>query len=302
MRRMFERGLEALREARLRLTEYAALMNTPAGQTGLTTHEVLWGDFCRDKLPEGVPTQALSFRFTHPLEIDRFKLSELKAAGRAIDLQAAAMGAMGEPAQPWRGVGNLNLTRFDRAKAVEAVVEWASTLRRLHTMVEEFVATSCWSKLTSLGQIELAVNLARDIPQPASAIEPFVLALSLDDSSRQSLSIWADMSLRAHELESRVKAVCSPVALDVCGMVEELARLANTIGVLNVPSEELPRVRDDAYRTAEDTANKAILLKRAMAIAKCDANSVVAFLRSSEMKSFSRMPSGGEFSAFVATL
>ena len=64
------RAREALREARQRLTEYAALMNSPAGRTGLTTHEVLWGDFCRTTRPETVPAEALEFRFAGPLEID----------------------------------------------------------------------------------------------------------------------------------------------------------------------------------------------------------------------------------------
>jgi hypothetical protein len=161
------RAREALGEARQRLTEYAALMNSPAGRTGLTTHEVLWGDFCRAERPGTVPAQALEFRFANPLEIDRFKLSELKSAGKALDDHALAMGDMAEPArQPWRGVGNLNLSRFDRVKAVEATVEWANELRQLQNLVEEFAAICFWEKLGSILEIERAVGIVGRIPAP----------------------------------------------------------------------------------------------------------------------------------------
>src|SRR5579871_2263102 len=75
-----ERARDALRQSRQRLTEYAALMNSPAGATGLTTHHVLWGDFTRNVPPDLVPPQALEFRLPDPLAIDRFKLSELVGA------------------------------------------------------------------------------------------------------------------------------------------------------------------------------------------------------------------------------
>jgi hypothetical protein len=124
-----ERARTALQQARQRLTDYAGVMNAPTGDTGLTTHDILWGDASRTALPNGVPPAAVEFRFPDPVSIDRFRLRELKSAGKALDDQAAAMGAFAEPArQPWRGVGNLNITRFDRASAIEAVTEWSAAL------------------------------------------------------------------------------------------------------------------------------------------------------------------------------
>jgi hypothetical protein len=93
-----ERARESLRDARQRLTEYAGVMNSPAGQTGLTTHDVLWGDSSRATLPKSVPPSALEFRFADPLALDRFKLAELKGAAKALDDHAAAMGAFAD----WR--------------------------------------------------------------------------------------------------------------------------------------------------------------------------------------------------------
>lgn len=127
-----ERARTALQEARQRLTDYAGVINSPAGDTGLTTHDILWGDASRGTLPAGVPVSALDFRFPDAVSIDRFRLRELVSAGKAVDDQAAALGAFAEPArQPWRRVGNLNITRFDRASAIEAVQEWSSALADL---------------------------------------------------------------------------------------------------------------------------------------------------------------------------
>jgi hypothetical protein len=64
-------------------------MNAPAGDTGLTTHDILWGDASRMVLPNGVPPAAVEFRFPDPVSIDRFRLRELKSAGKALDDQAA---------------------------------------------------------------------------------------------------------------------------------------------------------------------------------------------------------------------
>jgi Protein of unknown function (DUF4011)/AAA domain len=116
-----ERARASLGQSRQRLTEYATLMNSPAGETGLTTHQVLWGDFSRAMRPESVPASALEFRLPEPLAIDRFKLSELIGAGKALDDLAFAMGPGADPArQPWRGIGNVNLNRFDRGQGYRA--------------------------------------------------------------------------------------------------------------------------------------------------------------------------------------
>ena len=146
-----------LRSARQRLTEYAALINSPAGATGRTIHQILWGDFTRSALPETVPASALDFRLPEPLKIDRFKLGELIAAGRALDELVASMAAFAEPGQqPWRGIGNLNLTRFDRTRAIELVQQWSEALENLRDRAAPLTRSSGWPRPESLG------DLARD--------------------------------------------------------------------------------------------------------------------------------------------
>src|SRR4029077_18506901 len=96
------------------------------------------------------PKPTLEFRFPDPLNIDRFKLGELVGIGKALDDWAASMGDAAEPAhQPWRGVGNLNLNRFDRTKAVEVVAVWSEALKQLLQNVDVLSVTSSWEELNS---------------------------------------------------------------------------------------------------------------------------------------------------------
>jgi hypothetical protein len=164
-----ERARTALQEARQRLTDYAGVINAPAGDTGLTTHDILWGDASRGTLPAGVPASALDFRFPDAVSIDRFRLRELVSAGKALDDQAAAMGAFSEPArQPWRGVGNLNITRFDRTSAIEAVQEWSSALADLLQAVRAIRAATLARHLLSEVRL-LSLKNARGVGKSTTA-------------------------------------------------------------------------------------------------------------------------------------
>ena len=145
------------------------------------------------------PNATLEFRFPDPLRIDRFKLGELVGIGKALDDWAAAMGPAAEPAhQPWRGVGNLNLNRFDRAKAIEAVAGWSDALQRLLNQAERLSTTAAWEGLTSNGDIATALKLIAAISNPEGDIEEKILALAAGDAARHSLSSWADLCTRTH--------------------------------------------------------------------------------------------------------
>jgi hypothetical protein len=137
----------------------------PAGGTGLATHDILWGDATRAALPSGVPAAALDFRFPDSISIDRFRLRELVSAGKALDDQAAAMAAFADPArQPWRGVGNLNITRFYRASAIKTVNEWSSALDRLLQGVRILRAATQWEGTQNLEVARRACQLVRLLP------------------------------------------------------------------------------------------------------------------------------------------
>jgi hypothetical protein len=264
-----EGAREALRQARQRLTEYAALMNSPAGSTGLTTHQVLWGDFTRATPKQPAPKATLEFRFPDPLSIDRFKLGELIGIGKSLDDWAASMGTAAEPAhQPWRGVGNLNLNRFDRAKATEVVGGWSKALQRLLSQADRLSTTATWERLISINDLASATNSIAAIPNPERDIDEKILALMAGDAARYSLSSWADLCTRTHDLETQIEAICSRKELETNPhVVVPLIEKANAVGVTKLPVEQVPRVYDEARQSADELTSLVQLIATLLQVA-----------------------------------
>lgn len=267
-----ERARAALHQARQRLTDYAGAMNAPAGETGLTTHDILWGDSSRAVLPEGVPPQALEFRFNDPLAIDRFNLRELKSAGKALDDQAAAMGVFAEPArQLWRGVGNLNITRFDRASAIEAVTEWAAALGRLLQSVRNLRDTAQWEGIETIEHAREACELIQSLPRLETDIDPSLLPLTLEEVSAHALSRWAALILEARSFEALVDESCERESL--ASRLESALQVAGQAEVLGLQAaslSELKTLRDEAQARADDLARGVGLMKHVFRLTNRD--------------------------------
>ncbi|MFB9268372.1 DUF4011 domain-containing protein [Bradyrhizobium erythrophlei] len=271
-----ESAREALRQARHRLTEYAGLMNSPAGSTGLSVHQVLWGDFTRAAPDPAPPKPAVEFRFPDPLGIDRFKLGELVGIGKALDDWAASMGNAAEPAQqPWRGIGNLNLNRFDRTKAVEVVAGWSDALKQLLKHVESLSVTTSWEGLKSPADASAAAAVIEDLPEAGPDVEGKLLALATGEVARKSLGDWADRCIRAHDLELQVDGICSKQALEAGGdAVEPLMEKATTFDVAALPVDEISKALDEARQSAGGFASLVQLMAELLHAAGRDPSAV----------------------------
>jgi hypothetical protein len=267
-----ERARTALQQARQRLTDYAGVMNAPAGNKGLTTHDILWGDASRTILPNGVPPAAVDFRFPDPVSIDRFRLRELKSAGKALDDQAAAMGVFAEPArQPWRGVGNLNITRFDRASAIEAVTEWSAALDRLLQAVRAIRAATQWEGIENLEDARRACQRVRSLPPLAAEIDPALLSLTLEPSSSHALLRWADLVMSAIQLEALVNETCERERLSfLLKDVRDLVERAEALGVQDSTSAELRARHTASQARANELACAADLMRQVLTVTDRD--------------------------------
>ncbi len=247
-----ERARDALRQARGRLTEYATLINSPAGGTGLTIHQVLWGDFTRGALPDGVPEATLQFRLADPLAIDRFKLADLVGAGKALDDLAASMGAARPSEQPWRGVGNLNLNRFDRTKAVELMLQWSAALERLQAGAVRFAALCGWPGLSSIRQLQSTAELVVELPDPSPSFAERLLPLVSEGSASESLLRWAELAIAAQGFDEEVASVCDTKELERHqDAIPRLLEDAQGLGLSQMPSERLGEAADAARQDAD---------------------------------------------------
>lgn len=267
-----ERARTALQQARQRLTDYAGVVNAPAGDTGLTTHDILWGDASRTVLPDGVPAPALEFRFADPVSIDRFKLRELKSAGKALDDQAAAMGAFAEPArQPWRGVGNLNITRFDRASAIEAVTDWSAALDRLLQGVRAIRAATQWEGIESIEAAGQACQHIQSLPRLEAEIDPVLLPMTLEPAAVHALSHWADLTLSARQLEATVDETCERDRLvSRLDDVQALLGRAQALGVQDATLSELKARHTESQARAGELARAVDLMQQVLSVTNRD--------------------------------
>jgi hypothetical protein len=267
-----ESARASLQTFRQRLTEYALLMNSPAGETGLTTHEVLWGDFNRTDRPESVPASALDFRFPDPLTMNRFKRGDLVAAGKALDELADAMGSIAEPArQPWRGLGNLNLNRFDRASAIRLLSTWVETLARLQQRTHELTRLCGWEGFSTISEIEGVAAAAQSIPSPDPAVEDNILLLAAEDIPRRSLAKWAKLASKADSLDAQIETVCiqTVLAAEPDAALRIVAE-AERLGVGDSSTETLPELCEQAQASSKTIARVLELVRELLAFAGRD--------------------------------
>jgi hypothetical protein len=250
-----ERAKSSLHDLRQRLTEYAGLINSFAGATGLTIHEILWADFVRAELPQGAPKSVMTFRIPDPLEIDRFKLAEFLAAGRALDELAAAMGEFATPAnQPWRGIGNRNLTRFDRSNAIELVERWASLLEQLLRFARS-ASLSGWDAPQSVEQLEHFTASAKLTPIPDRSVSAAVLTASLNAETLGALKDWSKCVVECNDAEKLLAEICNRDNLaDKRQTADAVLRDASDLGVASKTISELKKISATAVADYEQKA------------------------------------------------
>ena len=235
-----ESARDALRESRQRLSEYSALINSLAGDTGLTIHQILWADSARSDLPTTVPETVREFRLPNPLDTDRFKLGGYIAAGRALDDLVASMGVFADPArQPWRGVGNLNLTRFDRAKAVTLVNAWGARLDQLCSMADALSAPG-WTKPISIKDFAQVAAIALTVPDPAGEVCDTVVMRATEDDIATSLKRWVEVVLEADRTDASLPPLCDPRKLAARReLASSVVTVAQELNVAEVSLHEL---------------------------------------------------------------
>src|SRR5262249_35141555 len=159
--------------------------------------------------PEGVPATVLDFRYPDPLAMNRFARGDLIAAGKTLDDLAAAMGPIAEPGrQPWRGLGNINLNRFDRASAVPLLSAWVKSLESVQQRNTAMTSLCGWEQLSTIAQISDAIATALAIPDANSDVEEGVLALAAEDFSHRSLAKWVALAEEAQTHDAGIEGIC----------------------------------------------------------------------------------------------
>ena len=289
-----ERAKQSLQEARQRLTEYAVLMNSSAGRTGLTVHDVLWGDFYRSVKPDTVPAGALSFRYENALKMDRYKLAEHIGAGKALDDLCESLGQAADPGrQIWRGIRNANLSRFDKPRALDAVQKWAAALSRLETLIAELGAATGWHSIKTIVDAQLVCVQLMAVPEPRGNIEEALLPLALDDVSSASLARWATKAIEVHELDRELEKLCSRSALEArLADLDAIQAQAVKFAVAERPIRTMPEFRDQTTEAVKTSAAHASHLDKILAVTRAAAPSEWTARKEAMLIGFVRLSKG----------
>ena len=247
-------------------------MNSPAGKTGLTTHEVLWADFCRSTTSESVPAAALEFRFGNPLGMDKYKLAERKGGGKALDELCESLGSAADPGrQTWRGIRNTNLSRFDKPRALDAVRNWADALAQLKSLVKRFTAATTWTNINSIQSLRSVIANIASLPPPDERVEEALLSLTLEGAAAASLERWSSRAIEAHELDGEIEQVCSKTAFEEqLGTVDNIYEQAAALQVFDQTIEALPNLRSHAIEAARSSAEHSQLLDQIFALTRAE--------------------------------
>ena len=158
-----------------------------------------------------------------------------------------------EPAQqPWRGIGNLNLTRFDRTRAIELVQQWSEALENLRDRAAALARSSGWPSSESLrrSRARLCRCLVR-FPILRRASNERVLAHAADGRFPAVHCELGNHALRAEQHDAFIARIADRAKLEANLHVgARAAAKAEELGVLNATPTELKSLGDQAQTEA----------------------------------------------------
>lgn len=179
-----------LEKRKQELTSYVEKMNAPAGNTGRTVHDVIWGHArTKETLAQG-PKGLRDVRLPDPLGIGDFDLAELKRIARSLDDAAVAMGEEARPsAQPWRGIRRTDLAVFHGEEIADRTARAARVARNAETKIALATKLADWP-VTPVNRFELDEKLEAFLTSgagvPSAAVASALIGL-VDQSPREAV-------------------------------------------------------------------------------------------------------------------
>jgi very-short-patch-repair endonuclease len=225
------------------LTSYVEKMNAPAGNTGRTVHDVIWGHArTKETLSQG-PKGLRDVRLPDPLEIGSFDLAELKRIAQSLDDAAIALGEEARPsAQPWRGLGRTDLAVFHGEEIADRTAKAARSARDAAAAITLATKLAEWPEAPA-NRFELEEKLdaflASGAGVPSAAVTPALIGL-MDESPREAVR-----ALRKH-LMQRTRGL---MGLAQLGDVAKL--LVTGVGTLQAEAAVAARHKLEAMAEAE---------------------------------------------------
>jgi len=243
-----ENEIEDLRQ---RLRAYVEALNAPAGEQGMTVHDILWKlQRARDASPgpDGVAHISIA-NASNPNHVDQQRLRCQRLAAHVSEF-AANYGSWRD--HPWSGIHRVGLSPFDREQIIEMVATWRVALDGLIATLDKLPLSRQEHAATTTQLQDLLSALGR-LPEPhgASASE-LVAALADNDAFSAVHRLSEDLRARQRALVALLTWVDEPQMLEgQSANAQELAGLCEALGLADRRVAEFSAISQAAREEAE---------------------------------------------------
>jgi very-short-patch-repair endonuclease len=223
-------NLEALDRAKKELIYYVQKTNEPAGQTGLTVHEVLVGSAKRETARNRLPPTFSDARLANAMNTSQYQRAEMLAAAATLETQLAPLASYGGLKQhPWRGFQNVEITDFEADELLSRLKLWTDAMESLLER-EGTVADLTQSRLPQdVNALQKLCEVIVELPPPGIGVLPDLLSKLNRPHARKAL---AEINASIEALVSSESALKQYTANPAAAVALGSARLSSVMGSL----------------------------------------------------------------------
>lgn len=262
-----ERDLGELAAVRTRLARHAELLNGPAGQLGLSLHQVLWAEL-RLREQHALPAGVAGVRVREAEAVTPEHLERVCAHLAFVEQAHAEIRARHGRREdhPWFGLRRGGLTTADEAALLDALQGWRQAVEGVRAAVAAFERTSGTRAPTEPSELAtLAVTLTR-LPGGGALDARYFAALS-DRTTRSELKAYRAAVESFREARDQLARAGDPARLwQDPARIGELSRKARELRLADRSVAELAALlteyRNDvgAWSGVVDTARQLLKL------------------------------------------
>lgn len=230
--------VEKLTRTRDKLNQFAAILNTPFGNTSVTPFEALGMQVYLTQSGIQPPKLVLP-------QASRWTSSQFESAQKACQQYANVIRTAGlTKDHPWRGVGNLNLQPTDLQRLSTKLKAASSAFQTLEKSVPEVIGLLNWESDPRLGDIETMCNGLKILAERPTSF-PGVIDAVLNCSDRRRLLSCIETAEKFDADANEINVWFNDLAWKV-----DLTALSNTLSAKG--HSFVGRLSGD-YRKARDT-------------------------------------------------
>jgi len=245
-------NLEALERAKKELIYYVQKTNEPAGQTGLTVHEVLVGSAKREIARKQLPATLSAARLAGAINVTQHQRAEMFAAATTLENQVAPLAEFGPLKQhPWRGFQNIEITDFESDELLSRLRSWTKDLDSILQSIDAIAAITRNPLPQDLSSLQRVCDAVVALPLPGIRVLPTVFVRLNRADSREAVDEIISTVAKLVSAESDLKQYTANPASMVSVGSARLAAVARGLEEAGVKGGTVGELADALSATQE---------------------------------------------------